>query len=320
MCKVTDPQFNLNNIQDLIDLTRKQEHKDNKDIQRLKKITGSLRKLQNMVGMDDLKKQIMYQILFYVQDLNSDEMMHTALMGPPGVGKTTVAKIIAKIYKDLGFLSRGKLIIAGREDLVGQYLGQTAIKTRHVLEQSIGNVLFIDEAYALGNNNDRDDSYAKECVDTLTAFLSEHTKNFICIVAGYEKELMTCFFGSNIGLDRRFPWKYILKSYNNEELSEIFLRKLEERRWKLRIGRKQQCLDKLKAITKEHQGYFENNGGDMQNFINACMLAHSKRVFGTQRSFKKHLVETDIEKGFAIYKNNKKTPTTTSAPPVHMYL
>ena len=264
MIRCAEAKYELNTLEDLINITKLSytTEKDNQDIQSLRVIKSNLVQLNNMVGLEELKKQIVYQILFFIQKLNSNEMMHTALMGPPGVGKTTVAKILAGIYKKLGFLTKGKLICVSREDLVGQFLGETAIKTRSVLEKSIGNVLFIDEAYSLGSGNDRSsDSYAKECVDTLTAFLSEHTKNFICIIAGYEKELQTCFFAGNPGLDRRFPWKYTLPTYKHRELKSIFVILLQQKKWKIRNIQKKDTIEYLDNILKDNSKYFANYRG-----------------------------------------------------------
>jgi SpoVK/Ycf46/Vps4 family AAA+-type ATPase len=322
MIRCAEAKYELNNLNDLIEITKLSytTEKNNQDLQSLRSIKSSLIQLNNMVGLETLKQQIVYQILFFIQKLNSDEMMHTVLMGPPGVGKTTVAKILAKIYKQLGFLSHGKLICATREDLIGQFLGETAIKTRSVLDKSIGNVLFIDEAYSLGSGNDKSsDTYAKECVDTLTAFLSEHTKNFICIIAGYEKELQTCFFAGNPGLDRRFPWKYVLPKYQHKELNRIFEILLKQKKWKIRNAQKKDTLMHLENILKENSKYFENCGGDVQTLINCCMMAHSKRVFGNTRGFKKQLIKNDIENGFIIFKSNKKGVIPDYNPMAHMY-
>ena len=204
-------QYNVSSISDLIEICNTPSL--NHDVIRLKRIKQSLIALDKMYGMHELKQQIVDQVLYYVQKLNTDQMMHTALMGPPGVGKTSIARIIANLYKELGFLSKGKLVTVTREDLVGKYLGETAVKTRKVLDNNKGNVLFIDEAYSLGSTS-HEDSYAKECIDTITAFLSENTRDFVCIIAGYPAQLKECFFNANPGLDRRFPWKYELNKYN----------------------------------------------------------------------------------------------------------
>ena len=322
MNATADSAFHIESIEDLINVAKLCEtsEKHNHDVLKLNKIKNSLQKLNRLVGMKSLKESIIYQILFFVQDLHTNEMMHTALMGPPGVGKTTVAKILARIYKDLGFLSRGRLICVTREDLVGQYLGETAIKTKRVLDHALGNVLFIDEAYSLGNG-EREDMYAKECIDTLTAFLSENTEDFVCIVAGYEDELHKCFFAGNQGLDRRFPWKYSIDSYNPVELSTIFLNQLRKRSWKFRPGKVTDCISLIEQLITENKHIFSNNGGDIQCFVDTCMMAHSKRVFGSKRKYKRCLLPEDVHRGFALYKKNRKHRIAENEQSTaHMYL
>ena len=114
----------------------------------------ALKKLNNLIGMEDVKKNIIDQILFYSQGLNTNEMMHTCLTGPPGVGKTTLGKILAEIYCSLGFLQTKKVKVVSRADLIAGYVGQTALKTLKVLNEAKGSVLFIDEAYSLGVGED----------------------------------------------------------------------------------------------------------------------------------------------------------------------
>jgi SpoVK/Ycf46/Vps4 family AAA+-type ATPase len=240
-------------------------------------------------------------------------MMHTALMGPPGVGKTTVAQLIGKIYTKLGFLTKGTFKCVGRDQLIGQYLGETAIKTESVLKSSIGGVLFIDEAYSLGNGGEGD-SYSKECIDTINKFLSEHTKNFVCIIAGYPEQLDSCFFAKNPGLDRRFPWKYTLEPYKPNELNLIYELQLKKTKWKLR---KLKYRVTVNEIIKENKDLFKNNGGDTEIFVSMCKMSHAKRVFGQKRTWKKYLIRDDILKGFEMYKRNKKKKT--DIPPALMY-
>ena len=116
-------------------------------------------------------------------------------------------KIIGKIFSKLGILSKKYFKKVTRADLIAGYLGQTAIKTRDVINEAKGGVLFIDEAYALGNPEKRD-SFAKECIDTLCEGLSDNKDNLMVIIAGYEKELKDCFFSYNQGLDSRFNWRF----------------------------------------------------------------------------------------------------------------
>lgn len=305
-------KYDIDTFEDLLRICNSGD--DSPDVQRLRKIQRQLSRLNRLVGMGSLKQQLMYQILYYVQGLQCDDMMHTALMGPPGVGKTTVASVIAEIYKALGFLSEGKFITVTREDLVGQYLGETAIKTRAVLESCKGSVLFIDEAYSLGNDCSGD-SYTKECVDTLVAFLSEHTKNFVCIIAGYERELRRHFFDSNPGLDRRFPWKHTLEGYKPEELATIFQRNVRGR-WRLK--RKREAHELLTTLISENRDIFCNNGGDMTVLLSACKMAHSRRVFGSKG--KMDIREQDIVDGFEIFKKNRRGKDGSFAKVAHMYM
>ena len=166
-------------------------------------IKEPLLELKNMIGMKKLKNSIVDQILYFIQEFHklsksSNDFMHTVIYGPPGTGKTETAKIIGKIFSKLGILSKNYFKKVTRADLIAGYLGQTALKTRDVIKESIGGVLFIDEAYALGNPEKRD-SFAKECIDTLCEGLSDHKNDLMVIIAGYEDELKNCFFSYKQG-------------------------------------------------------------------------------------------------------------------------
>ena len=217
----------IDNIDSLLDAMYKRKRKKTTskyERNLLYRLAPTLSKLNRMIGMGKLKKNIINQVLYYIQGLNgyNDGMMHTVIEGPPGTGKTDVARIIGEIYRKLDFLSNDSFVIAKRDDFVAGYLGQTAIKTQKLLENAYGGVLFIDEAYSLGNPEGRD-SFAKEALDTLNLFLSEKKHNFICIIAGYKDSLEKSFFNMNNGLKRRFPWKYSIDSYTSKELKKIYL-------------------------------------------------------------------------------------------------
>ena len=202
--------INITSLDDLIDLAKEYESKYDKtktyclDFESLNQMLPHLIKLNEMIGLTNLKLKIVHQILFYLQglDIHNKDMLHTVIEGNPGVGKTEIAKILAKIYNSLGILTKGTFKSVKRSDLIGSYLGQTANKTQKILDSSIGGVLFIDEAYSLGNEDGKD-IYSKECIDTITSFLSENRENFVCIIAGYKKDLQQCFFKYNSGLERK---------------------------------------------------------------------------------------------------------------------
>jgi SpoVK/Ycf46/Vps4 family AAA+-type ATPase len=200
-------------------------------MERLINCIKPLEKLNDLIGMDEVKQNIVDQVLFFAQDLNKNEMMHTCLSGPPGVGKTTLGKILAELYCSMGLLETDNFRVVSRPELIGGYLGQTALKTQKVLRSSIGGVLFIDEAYSLGAGSKDDDIYSKECIDTINKFLSEHTSNFIMIIAGYREELDQYFFAMNKGLRRRFPWNYDIKDYTITNLKDIFIYQVFENDW-----------------------------------------------------------------------------------------
>lgn len=314
----SENEYKIENLGDLVKLSfdYPKKYKGNPDIEKLWRIRHSLKKLNEMIGLDALKTDIMNQITFMIQGLNGNEMMHTALMGPPGVGKTTVAKIIAEIYTKLGNLSKGVFKIAGREDLIGEYLGQTAVKTKKLMESCLGGVLFIDEAYSLGNGKNNQDSYSKECVDTITKFLSENPRDFVCIIAGYTDELNEHFFNTNPGLNRRFPWKYTLKEYVPTELKCIFVHQMIKSKWRLR---KKEYMNTLETIISEHKTLFENNGGDIENYIGACKIMHSRRMFGKPRTWKRYFTGSDLRAGIELYKVHKNKKEDKTIVP-HMYL
>jgi hypothetical protein len=121
-----------------------------------------------------------------------------------------------------------------RSDLVAGYLGQTAIKTSNVIQETLGGCLFIDEAYSLASNYEGD-SFTRECIDTLCESLSKHKDELMVIIAGYKDELDNTFFKSNKGLNSRFIWRFCLDKYNFSELKEIFLKKINENNWTIQI-------------------------------------------------------------------------------------
>ena len=173
--------------------------------------------------------------------------------GNPGTGKTTIARLLAKLFKALGILSKGHLYETDRSGLVAGYTGQTSLKTREVCEKSTGGILFIDEAYALNT----DDTYGPEAVNTIVKYMEDHRDDFVVIVAGYE-EKMTEFINSNPGLHSRFN-KYIgFKDYTPEEILEIYLIQANKVQLKVEEGAKKKVYKLFKKLYEDRDSSFGN--------------------------------------------------------------
>ena len=310
-------QMEIHSIMDLLTLIQTYPYDETKEyniqLESLHKIKEPLEELIAMIGMKTLKENIVDQILFYVQNLHiskSDlssktdtcqniDFMHTVIYGPPGTGKTEIAKIIGKIFSKLGILNKGTFTKVTRSDLISGYLGQTALKTRDVIKDSLGGVLFIDEAYALGNSEKRD-SFSKECIDTLCEALSDHKDNLMVIIAGYEEELNECFFSYNQGLQSRFTWRFKTDKYTSEDLHKIFLKKVMDGGW---------TIAENHSITTEwfekNKVYFAFFGRDIETLFAKTKIAHSRRVFCLPETEKKKLTKTDLDKGLEMYVKNE---------------
>ena len=296
----------INSLNDLIKLLDDYpivpNAKYNIDMSNIHNIKHLLIELNNMIGLHNIKNNILDQILFYIQNLhlnNGIDYMHTVLYGSPGTGKTEIAKIIGKIFSKLGILKNNIFRKVVRSDLIAGYLGQTAIKTTKVIEETLGGVLFIDEAYALGNAEKRD-SFAKECIDTLCEALSDHKNNLMVIIAGYEGELNDCFFNYNQGLKSRFPWTFKTDEYDYNDLKNIFIKKVNDINWKLEINN-----DEITAFFKNNMDIFTYYGRDIEILLLKCKIAHGRRIFCKSNISKTVLNNVDLENGLELFKKHK---------------
>lgn len=191
------------------------------------RVAKLLDELNQLVGLDNVKEEVRSLVnLIKVRRMREeyklpamDMSYHMVFTGNPGTGKTTVARLVTRIYRELGILSEGQLIETDRSRLVAGYVGQTAINVREVVEQAIGGVLFIDEAYALVSPDTTND-YGSEAVDTLVKMMEDHRDDLVVIVAGYREE-MEQFLRSNTGLISRFNKFITFEDYSEQQLLEI---------------------------------------------------------------------------------------------------
>jgi len=315
--KKVEIQASVSSLQDLIDIVDNHIYSENEeyniDLKSLTSIKTELMELNNMIGMEKLKVSIINQLLYFIQDLHIrkayntengiavSEFKHTVICGPPGTGKTEIAKIIGKMYSKIGILKKNIFKKVTRNDLVAGYLGQTAIKTKAVITECLGGVLFIDEAYSLANGNNDLDSYSKECIDTLCESLSDCKEDLMVIIAGYEDELNRTFFSANQGLESRFIWRFTIDNYTPKELSSIFIKKVGETDWSLYDDSvvKESWFDK----NKEN---FKNYGRDMELLFTYTKISHSKRIYGKSPKLRKKITIEDLNNGYELLLNNRK--------------
>jgi hypothetical protein len=290
------------------------------DLKRLHHLRKPLNKLSRMIGMTKIKETVVNQIVYFLSGLQSgnEDMMHTVIEGPPGCGKTEVGRILGEVYRTMGLLNSDVFRIVKRSDLIAKYLGQTAAKTQEVIDSCKGGVMFIDEAYSLGDNEGRD-SFSKECLDTLNQNLSDNKHKFLCIIAGYTGALERNFFSFNEGLRRRFTFKYVIEKYNAEELKDIFLLKVKDMGWRIHDE-----VD-INEFFKRNYEKFPHFGGDMETLFLNMRIYHGRRIFCLDKEIhRKILNKEDFEEGMNIFaghrKNNSKDEEMKKMKQFSMYL
>ncbi len=300
---------NLNSINDIINLKthpNKFDFVGHTKFNKLYNIIKPLEELNNIIGMKNVKDKIFRSICYFLhKTTTNNEMNHIMIMGPPGVGKTTIAAIMGKIYLELGFLENDNFITATRSDLVAKYLGQTADKTQKVIDSALGGVLFIDEVYSLGNNEGRD-SFAKECIDTINLNMSRTDRPWLLIVGGYKEDIENSFLAYNKGLERRFTVKLEINGYSNIELLDILKSFIKSENW---------TIDNEAINVKDIDlKIFKYYGGDMRKLFQLAKENYCVRSMKTVLkldNIDKKLIRDDFLKAIDTFKEHNKEEKTS---------
>ena len=258
--------------------------------------------LNSLIGLENVKKEIEDLVAFNKVQQSREKIglkktnrtMHMAFLGNPGTGKTTVARIVGNMYRSLGILSKGHFIEATRTDLIAEYQGQTALKVKRLIQKAKGGVLFIDEAYSI-TENEKSDSYGRECLTELTKALEDYRSDLVVIVAGYD-DLMKKFFESNPGLKSRFNYFITFEDYTVDQMFDIFLSYCKNEEYTLNDSAK----EKLKKYLELHSNNPENknaNGRFVRNVFDKIIMNQAKRLSKLSLATKENyltILEEDI--------------------------
>lgn len=264
------------------------------------RIEQALNTLDEMVGLDAVKEEIHSLVnLMRVRKLREEKgmkntgiSMHMVFSGNPGTGKTTVARMVAKIYEALGVLSGGQLVEVDRSGLVRGYIGQTATRVQEVVDEALGGILFVDEAYTLCVGKGEGD-FGQEAVDTLLKAMEDHREDLVVIVAGYP-DLMDEFLNSNPGLKSRFNKFIFFEDYTPEEQLDILKSMCKKQDYELT----KEAQDRVyKWMEERYQNRPENfaNARDVRNFLEKVISKQASRVVKIKKPSKKALASIELE-------------------------
>ena len=273
--------------------------------------TDPYEELDNLIGLDEVKKEVRSLANFVKlqkqrqdQGLKSPKLSyHLVFTGSPGTGKTTVARIVARIYKDLGILKKGHTVETDRSGLVGQYVGQTAPKTNQIVDSAMNGVLFIDEAYALVPDNTLQD-YGQEAISTLLKRMEDNRDSLVVIIAGYSNEMQR-FIDSNPGLQSRFTRYINFPDYTAEELVRIFYMYMKKNEYTLSKEADEMLREKLEYAVAHKDRNF-GNARYVRNIFEKTIEQQANRLAKQSGLSKEQLTELtseDLEHAFSEKRN-----------------
>lgn len=259
------------------------------------------KEMNSLVGMEQIKKMMKEVYAWIYINKKREEaglksgkqVLHMMFKGNPGTGKTTVARLIGKLFQKMDVLPKGHLIEAERADLVGEYIGHTAQKTRDLIKKAAGGILFVDEAYSLGRGGEKD--FGKEAIDTLVKHMEDKQNDFILILAGYSRE-MDYFLSLNPGLQSRFPLVFHFPDYSVGELMEISHRMLGEKEYTLSKEAESKLKDHLLYI-KGMRGNHFSNGRYVRNIIEKAIRSQAMRLL-SEANLEKNILTSLISEDF----------------------
>jgi replication-associated recombination protein RarA len=296
--KVLKPPFKLETLDDLLDIAWNYTG-DEFDWFRLWKLIPVIMEVKDLVGLNDFKQLVINYIIYFLSGYHEkDELLHTVVYGEPGIGKTHCINLLAKIYAGLGLTKTETIVTLNRQNSIGPFIGHTEKLFSSLVEKATGGVLLIDEVYALGNGSSSD-NFSVGLVNMLNQELTEG--KFLCIIAGYEKQIRESFFEINEGLESRFPRIIRLPSADAKDMRELFLLKLKMREW----GCDEDALSE--KFFETYKEKFPHTGRNIVNFISMCKDAYARRNFGMRKHGSvKLLSKTDIEKACIAFFVKKK--------------
>ena len=262
------------------------------------KIEDLVKELESYIGLTGVKQEVKNLInmvkvhkMRRENGLPAEELsLHMVFSGNPGTGKTTVARIMARIYHSLGILSKGTLVEVDRSGLVAGYVGQTALKTKQVIEKALGGVLFIDEAYALNGGSEND--FGQEAIDTVLKAMEDHREDLVVIVAGYT-ELMEEFIHSNPGLESRFNRFLLFADYSLDEMMGIFRMRCQKGQYAL-DAEAEEAVRQFIAEENTHPETFGNARG-VRNLYERILVQQANRLAGMETVTREDLMRLTKE-------------------------